>query len=338
MEKLLEKFFRTHPTESFTISQLITKLSFTKEYTTVFRAVKILFTKKIVLRKRVGRSTFYNYNTKNIEEYFNRPFFERPEVQYTPSFLREYIPKSSSFFEKKELDMLLEWNKGTELSTDYLLKNKRLLENLIIDFSYSSSFLEGNSYTYLDTEVLIRYKETAKGKTEEEATMILNHKDAIEYVTMHKNELSFSKKELFSIHTLLGKGLLEKKALGVIRPLPVKIGGSSYTPSDNMHILEEILEEFLRKLTLIQNPFEQSLFILVFLPYFQLFEDINKRTARVFCNIPLLKHNLIPFSFLTVEKKKYITALLAIYELNDVTLLKEVFLDAYKKSHERYFM
>lgn len=338
MKQRLEKFFRSREQDSFSIPDIISILSLSENYTTVFRAIKILITEKKLTSEKKGRSTVYRYNNQNIEEYFQKPFFERKPQVFNHDFLRQYIPNKSYFFSTTERKQLYEWNKGTSLSTDYILNNKRLFENLIIDFAYSSSFLEGNSYSYLDTEVLIRYHEKATGRTEEEARMILNHKDAIEYITIHKNTLSFSRKELFSIHTLLGKGLLPNTALGKIRIIPVKIGGSSYTPSNDTYVLEEALHEFLEKLSLIKNPFEQSLFALVFLPYFQLFEDINKRTARVFCNVSLLKNNLIPFSFLTVEKKKYLTALLAIYELQDISLMKEVYMEAYSKSYERYFI
>ncbi|MDR0861010.1 MAG: Fic family protein [Candidatus Peribacteria bacterium] len=152
----------------------------------------------------------------------------------------------------------------------------------------------------------------------------------------YKKELPFSAQTVFEIHTLLGEKLLPKEQLGVVRNKIVEIGASTYTPLDNQHQLREEFDQFLKKLNAIHDPFEQSLFCLVFLSYFQLFMDGNKRVSRMIANLVLLKYNLPLISFLAVERKTFITAILAVYELNDVSLLSQIFVDNYLLNIERY--
>lgn len=166
--------------------------------------------------------------------------------------------------------------------------------------------------------------------------MILNHKNAIKYIIDNKKEIKLSKKDFENIHRLLWKWLLIDDYLWKIRNSEVTIWWSSYTPIDNHFQLKEQFEIFLDKLNQIKNPFEQSLFILVFIPYFQIFMDINKRTSRIWANIPLIKSWLVPFSFLQIQDRQYINAILAIYELNDVSLMRDLFVDNYLLNIKRY--
>jgi len=134
----------------------------------------------------------------------------------------------------------------------------------------------------------------------------------------------------------LWEKLLLKEELGTIRNKLVEIWWSTYKPLDNKFQLEEEFEKFLEKLNKIKNPFEQSLFIMVFIPYFQLFLDINKRTSRIVWNLPLIKHNLPVLSLIQLEKKKYILAILAIYELNDTSLMQNLWVENYLLNLQRY--
>jgi len=139
-----------------------------------------------------------------------------------------------------------------------------------------------------------------------------------------------------NIHALLAKDLLIPQYVGAIRTGPVSIGSSAYTPLDNKFQLEEEFSLFLKKLNQIKNPFEQSLFILVFISYFQLFMDVNKRTARIAANIPLIKNGLAPASFLQVKDRDYIDAILAVYELNTTEFIRDIFVQNYLLNIERY--
>ena len=184
--------------------------------------------------------------------------------------------------------------------------------------------------------MLIQYNEIADNKLAEETQMILNHKKTLEYLVHFKDKLTYDKKTFFEIHELLGNKLLDRSNLGIIRMKAVDIGRSAYTPIDNQFQLIEEFDIFLMKLGQINNPFEQSLFILVFIPYFQVFLDINKRTSRMMCNLPLLKNRLGVISLLQVKKRDYITAILAIYELNDPSLMAEIYTENYILNLERY--
>jgi Fic family protein len=166
--------------------------------------------------------------------------------------------------------------------------------------------------------------------------MILNHKHVLRYIIDEKNNIWLDKKTFYELHTLLGRDILHNSQLGVIRSHTVKIWASSYTPLESSIQLEIEFNIFLEKLRDIENPFEQSLFILVFIPYFQLFYDINKRVSRISCNIPLIQHWLPPLSLLQVSERDYIDAILWVYELNDTSLLAQIYTDNYLLNLERY--
>lgn len=268
--------------------------------------------------------------------YLKTPFFQRQKKSYNFDFLANYKPNETFLFTKEQLKTLENSISHLDINTDFYTNNKRLLEMTLIDLSFASSYLEWNTYDYLDTEILIKYNEIAKQKSADDTQMILNHKKCIEYMVFYKKDLPFSKQTFFEIHTLLWDKLLPKENLWIIRNKIVEIGASTYSPLDNKYQLEEQFEIFLQKLNEIQNPFEQSLFILVFVPYFQIFLDINKRTSRMSANLPLLKHNLPLISLLAVEKRTYINAILAIYELNDVSLMRDLFVENYLLNMKRY--
>ncbi len=305
---------------------------FSKDRTTIYRWLKKLEeTGKIETIKK------WTYKLKeSIETYFNTPTWERKKVNYNPDFLRNYIPNETYFFSESNLKKLQDSIIDLPIDTDFYKTNKRFLETLLIDLSFASSYLEWNTYSYLDTEVLVKYNEVNKEKTAEETQMILNHKKAIEYMIYYKKELDFNKNTFFEIHSLLWDKLLLKNDLWIIRNKIVEIWWSAYTPLDNKFRLEEEFEIFLEKLNFIKNPFEQSLFINVFIPYFQLFLDINKRTSRIMCNLPLIKHNLPVLSLIQMEKKKYIIAILTVYELNNVDLLQNIWTQNYLLNLEKY--
>jgi len=268
--------------------------------------------------------------------YLQTPFFKRPKKSYNFDFLVNYKPNETNFFTKEQLKTLENSINNLDINTDFYVNNKRLLEMTLIDLSFASSYLEWNTYDYLDTEILIKYNEIAKQKSADDTQMILNHKKCIEYMVFYKKELAFTKQTFFEIHTLLWDKLLPKENLWIIRNKIVEIWASTYSPLDNKFQLEEQFEIFLNKLNKIQNPFEQSLFILVFVPYFQIFLDINKRTSRMSANLPLLKHNLPLISLLAVEKRTYINAILAVYELNDVSLIRNIFVENFLLNMKRY--
>lgn len=170
-----------------------------------------------------------------------------------------------------------------------------------------------------------------------EAQMILNHKDAIEFLIQGGNDIGFNRYTIQNLHALLSYNLLpELAASGRLRQFAVGIGHSVYTPLAIPQLVETMFELMLEKAVQIENPFEQAFFIMVQLPYLQPFDDVNKRVSRLAVNIPLNRHNLSPLSFTDVPKEYYIQGLLGVYELNRIELLKDVFLWAYERSSFKY--
>jgi Fic family protein len=211
------------------------------------------------------------------------------------------------------------------------------MNRLLIDLSWSSSRLEGNTYSRLDTERLIEFGQAAEGKDALETQMILNHKAAIELLVNEVDRVDFTPYTIFSLHAFLSDGLLaDPSACGRIRNRPVEIGGSVYMPIAMPQRLDELFRIILSMAQEIRDPFEQSFFVMVHLPYLQPFEDVNKRVSRLAANIPLIRHNLCPLSFIDVPERAYIDAMLGVYEQNRIELLRDVFAWAYERSCQHY--
>lgn len=207
----------------------------------------------------------------------------------------------------------------------------------MIDLSWASSQLEGNTYTRLDTERLIEFGQAAAGKDALETQMILNHKAAIEYLVRDTEHVGINPVTVVALHAFLSDGLLpDPAACGRLRNRPVEIGGSVYLPIAMPQRIEELFSIVLEMAAEIQDPFEQSFFLMVHLPYLQPFEDVNKRVSRLAANIPFILHNLSPLSFIDVAQQDYVDGLLGVYELNRVELLRDVFVRAYERSCQQY--
>ncbi len=275
--------------------------------------------------------------SENVLSVISRPESQRIPVGYHREFLEFYEPNATSYLTSEETKRL--FTLGQIAASDQAAGTyaKEILQRLIIDLSYNSSRLEGNTYSLLDTERLIRLGEVADSKSALEAQMILNHKDAIEFIVNSAEELELNRHTILNLHALLANNLLpDPAAPGRLRNIGVGIGRSVYIPLAIPQLIEEMFELMLKKARLILNPFEQAFFIMVHLPYLQPFEDINKRVSRLAANIALNSHNLVPLSFVDVPGEQYTQGLLAIYELNRVELLKNVFLWAYERSSFRY--
>ncbi len=302
------------------------------EKTTVVRHINKLVAAGILLRQGRGRGTVYLRD--DLHAYFDLPPTERPAKGYDFSLLDRYEPEGEGFFTRQELALLARNSEFIIEDASTYLKNLYL--KLVVDLSYASSRLEGNTYTYADTQALIELGEPASGKTEEETIMVLNHRNCISYLFDNIGSLELTPATIRELHALLSVDLIQRRYVGAMRDVAVGIGGSSYTPLDNRFQLEEELLRVLDIAGRIENPFEQSLFLLVFLSYLQPFWDVNKRTARLAANIPLLKKHLFPLSFITMKKSDYIRGLLTFYELRRIEPLKQAYIEGYLKSIDRY--
>ena len=214
---------------------------------------------------------------------------------------------------------------------------KQIFNRLLIDLSWNSSRLEGNTYSLLDTKRLIDFGQVAEGKDRLEAQMILNHKDAIEFLVGAAEDIGFNRYTLLNLHAMLANNLLQDPtAAGRLRYIGVGIDGSAFHPLEVPQLIEECFDQLLASAAAIKDPFEQAFFVMVQLPYLQPFDDVNKRTSRLAANIPLIKGNLVPLAFTDVLRQTYTEAVLGVYELNKVDLLKDVFIWAYERSATRY--
>lgn len=273
----------------------------------------------------------------NLATYFDKDIDER-EVQESFNFdlIRDVLPKVE-IFTKEELEVLnaaqMEFEKNTEGMTD--LEYRKEMERLGVDLSWKSSQIEGNTYSLLETERLLKDKQTASGKTKEEAIMLLNHKDALDFVLDvpdYLKELSVHRIE--DIHSILTKELEVDRN---IRHRRVGITGTNYRPLDNEFQIREALEDTCTLVNGKDNVFEKALLTLVLLSYIQAFVDGNKRTARITSNAVLIANGYCPISFRTVDSIDYKKAMLMFYEQNNIAAFKKIFIEQFLFAVKTYF-
>ena len=228
-----------------------------------------------------------------------------------------------------ELEKVGRRSKQTDSAGTYA---HQIFNRLLVDLSYNSSRLEGNTYSILETERLLLEGSSAEGKLDEEKIMILNHREAIRYIVDNASKLTVSEETICTLHYFLSDGLVQARYAGKMRDHGVRIGGSTYIPFEDKKQLHIRFHRLLQKAALIENPYEQSLFLLIHLTYLQAFSDVNKRTARLSANIPLIKSNFVPLSFNDVEREDYTSAVLAIYEFQEIGPLLDLYLFSYRRT------
>lgn len=273
----------------------------------------------------------------DLATYFNREIDER-EVQESFNFdlIRDVLPKVE-VFTKEELEVLnaaqMEFEKNTEGMTES--EYRKEMERLGVDLSWKSSQIEGNTYSLLETERLLKDKQTASGKTKEEAIMLLNHKDALDFVLDapdYLKELSVHRIE--DLHSILTKELEVDRN---IRHRRVGITGTNYRPLDNEFQIREALEDTCTLVNGKDNVFEKAILTLVLLSYIHAFVDGNKRTARITSNAILIANGYCPISFRTVDSIDYKKAMLMFYEQNNIAAFKKIFIEQFLFAVKTYF-
>lgn len=274
---------------------------------------------------------------KEVEAQVRQPLMLRKPVGYNRAFLDDYRPNETPYLSQTIRDELLSQGQALSSNEPAGTYARQLAHRLLIDLSWNSCRLEGNTYSLLETERLITVGEAASGKDALEAQMILNHKETIEFLIDSAGEIGFNRYTVLNLHALLSDNLLEDPtASGRLRTIAVGIGQTTFLPLEGPQRIEECFDQVLDTAAAIQDPFEQAFFAMVHLPYLQPFEDVNKRVSRLAANIPLIQRNLCPLSFVDVPQVTYISAMLGIYELNRIDLLRDVFVWAYKRSCSRY--
>ncbi len=268
--------------------------------------------------------------------YFQKEIDERKILQgYNFELLS--LLSDAPLFTQQEYEKLTQLHDHfkTNISKLSQVQYKKEMERLAIDLSWKSSQIEGNTYSLLETERLLLKKETAVGKTVEEATMLLNHKEALDYIINNPHYLQpLTVAKVENIHSLLMKGLGVDRNIRIGR---VGITGTNYRPLDNEYQIREALEGMCEVINRRQDPFEKALLLLVLISYIQPFNDGNKRTARIVSNAELMANHYCPISFRTIDSIDYKKAMLLFYEQNNLSAFKQIFIEQYQFAVTTYF-
>lgn len=338
-KKVILEYIKTHPGVSS--RQIEEAMNGEVSLATVKRMVNELMNNFYVYAEGKARATRYYASALfvpvDLDEYYSKEVDER-EVQTGYNF--DLIPNVLSkvaLFTKEEMDELnaLQTQFAENFSSLSEEQKRREMERLGIDLSWKSSQIEGNTYSLLETERLLKEKQTAAGKTKEEAIMLLNHKDALDFIVANPDYLQhLTISRIENIHSLL------IKELGVdrnIRTRRVGITGTNYRPIDNEFQIREALQQTCDLVNARDNVFEKALYILALLSYIQAFNDGNKRVARITSNAILIANKYCPVSFRTVDSIDYKKAMLLFYEQNNISAFKQIFIEQFRFAVNTYF-
>jgi prophage maintenance system killer protein len=313
-------------------------------YATLKRIIRNLISENYLSAKGRGKGTKYIISPAyeviqpiDVEKYFEKEIDERIIIGgFNFSIIDEVLAKHGVFSENElkklnELQAIFEKNFSQLSESEF----KKEFDRLAIDLSWKSSQIEGNTYSLLETEKLLKEKETAAGKTKEEATMLLNHKDALDFIIDNPNYLyPLSVSKIEDIHSILVKELSVERNL---RKRRVGISGTNYRPLDNEFQISEALQKSCDVINHKESVFEKALLALVLISYIQPFMDGNKRTARIVSNAILINQNYCPLSFRTVNSIDYKKAMLVFYEQNNLSSFKELFINQFEFAVNTYF-
>jgi Fic family protein len=324
--------------------QIHAGLGITLGYATVKRMLQKLIAENLILALGQGKATRYQLNSMyallqpvDMQQYFTKEIDERKiKAGFDHSLIKEVL-RNATIFTVAELQHLQQLqqkyinNAGKLTSSEY----KKELDRLAIDLSWKSSQIEGNTYSLLETEHLLKEKNTASGKTKQEASMLLNHKDALDFIIENPGYITpLTIAGIEDIHSILVKELDVDRN---IRNRRVGISGTNYMPLDNEFQIKEALEDMCTLINKQNNVFTKAMLALLLLSYIQAFADGNKRTARIISNAILIDNKYCPISFRTVDSIDYKKAMLIFYEQNNITAFKKIFIDQFEFAVKTYF-
>ena len=342
LENVMLDYIKKHPNNSS--REIYEGLGKIVAVATMKRKIATLLDKNLIITIGRGKATKYVISSGfdvlfpiDVEIYFEKEIDER-EVKVGFSFdLIKAVLNEIQLFTNEEMERLSNLQKNFTNNISKLTKAEYNLEfeRLAIDLSWKSSQIEGNTYSLLETEKLLKEKETASGKTKDEAVMLLNHKATLDFILENPdyvNPLSVARIE--DIHSLLVEGLgIDRN----IRNRRVGISGTNYKPLDNAFQIKEALEAMCILINGRENIFEKGLLALVLLSYIQPFSDGNKRTARIISNAILINYTYCPLSFRTVDSIDYKKAMLVFYEQNNISIFKKIFMEQFEFAVKTYF-
>ena len=283
-----------------------------------------------------GRASPFSHTAMQILARVTQPLYLRPPVTYAEAWVRSYKPNVSFYLSAAQRAQLQGCGKRPAIHGRAGTYIQKIYNRLLIDLSYNSSRLEGNTYSLADTEALVMRGVGAEGKLKEEQVMILNHKEAIRYLAQNAAQLALQEETIRTLHYLLADGLVAPELAGQIRSDGVLVSGTTYAPLEGRDRLARHLQSLLKTASRIEDPFEQSFFLLAHLSYLQAFIDVNKRVARLASVIPLIRDDFVPQSFVDADKNDYMNALICVYEFNEVRPLAELYTWSYLRTCEHY--
>ena len=325
-------------------SEIHYKLGFNTTLVTTKRRLSSLLDKNFLTKTGKGRATRYEVSKDyklifpiDVDLYFETDINERQITEHFNFDLIGNILPGVKLFSNDEISHLKQLHKKyiDNISTLSNTLYKKDLERLGIDLSWKSSQIEGNTYSLLETEQLLKEKIEASGKQKEEAIMLLNHKTTLDYILDSPNYfLKIDLRKISEVHSMLVDSLGVERN---IRKRLIGITGTNYKPLDNEHQITEAINNTCNLVNFIDNAFEKALILLLLLSYIQAFEDGNKRTARLMSNAILIGNNHCPISFRTVDSINYKKAMLMFYEQNNISAFKKIFIEQYEFAVNNYF-
>jgi Fic family protein len=341
-ELILDYIKENHPVNREMIAEYLLKRGIKASKITILRDIDLFVSNNVVEKKGSARATFYIPSKQsallakiNVDDYFNEDQDQRSDVK--KSFNFDIFPLLSNLLTNQEMSDLAVLNE-TYRQKKALLSPKLLqkeFERLTIELAWKSSKIEGNTYTLLDTERLLKDNVSATGKSAAETQMILNHKTALDFILQdpeYFKQLTIRKIEM--LHQLLTDKLGVEKG---IRQGMVGIVGTDYKPLDNAYQIKEALQELVDVVNKEENPLTKALTVVLMIAYIQPFEDGNKRTSRILGNAILLAHDYCPLSYRSVDEVEYKKAVILFYEQNNAFYFKDLFLEQFKQAVNKYF-
>jgi len=322
------------------LTQLVSQAK-TYSKITLIRDINSLLNVGLISSTGKGRATKYHLpHTHPLLSYFDiEPYFDKdPDVRGgKKGFENEIFFKLDKLFTKKEKIMWVHNSKEYKRRIANLDKSiyKRGLERFIVEFSWKSAQIEGNTYDILETETLLTQNIEAKGHTKEEAVMLVNHKKAFDAILENKSrflKLDFS--DITQLHGVLTRGL----ATSGIRKQEVRIAGTSYIPPTGSVDLESHLRKTIKLINDTNFPPQKAFIASFMIAYIQPFADGNKRTSRMLSNAILLAHDYFPLSYRSVDVNEYKKAIIVFYEQNNLYHLKKIFLEQQQFAVNNYFL
>jgi Fic family protein len=327
-----------------TTSEIFSALNYKKSSRTLNRVLDRLVEKRLIDRLGKNKGSKYALSRSyeilhsiDVDNYFEKDIDERAiRPSFNHDLLRVGLYKVDIFTDP-ELEKLETLQNEYQRNINQLNQIEYLkeIERLAIDLSWRSSQIEGNTYSLLETERLLKEKQTTSGKTKDEAVMLLNHKEAIDFIVENPDYLQeLSIRKIEDIHSILTKELGINRNL---RSRRVGITGTNYRPLDNEFQIREAFKDMCDLINFKANIFEKALIALVLISYIQGFMDGNKRTARITSNAILIANEHCPISFRTVDSIDYKKAMLVFYEQNNITAFKRIFIDQFEFAVNTYF-